>query len=47
MTCSDEGRGRSRRPGADDRVWSSTGRVLSGQTIERSGDTMCSLHRAR
>jgi hypothetical protein len=24
-----------------------TGRVLGGQTIERSGDTMCDLHRAR
>jgi hypothetical protein len=24
-----------------------TGRVLSGQTIEKSGDAMCDLHRAR
>jgi hypothetical protein len=24
-----------------------TGRVLSGWTIERSGDTVCGLHRAR
>jgi hypothetical protein len=24
-----------------------TGRVLSGRAIERSGDTMCDLHRAR
>jgi hypothetical protein len=24
-----------------------TGRVLGGQTIERSGDAMCDLHRAR
>jgi hypothetical protein len=24
-----------------------TGRVLSGRTIERSGDTVCGLHRAR
>jgi hypothetical protein len=24
-----------------------TGRVLGGRTIERSGDTMCSLHRGR
>jgi hypothetical protein len=24
-----------------------TGRVLSGQAIERSGDVVCSLHRAR
>jgi hypothetical protein len=24
-----------------------TGRVLGGRAIERSGDTMCDLHRAR
>jgi hypothetical protein len=24
-----------------------TGRVLGGRTIERSGDTVCGLHRAR
>jgi hypothetical protein len=24
-----------------------TGRVLSGQTIRRSGDALCGLHRAR
>jgi hypothetical protein len=24
-----------------------TGRVLSGRTIERSGDAVCGLHRAR
>jgi hypothetical protein len=24
-----------------------TGQVLGGRTIERSGDTMCDLHRAR
>jgi hypothetical protein len=24
-----------------------TGRVLGGQTIERSGDVVCGLHRAR
>jgi hypothetical protein len=24
-----------------------TGRVLGGRTIERSGDAVCSLHRAR
>jgi hypothetical protein len=35
MVGSDEDRGRSRRPGVEDRGWSSTGRVLSGQTIER------------
>jgi hypothetical protein len=30
MACSDEDRGRSRRPGVEDRGWSSTGRVLGG-----------------
>jgi hypothetical protein len=44
---SDEDRGRSGRPGVEDRGWSSTGRVLGGRAIERSGDTMCGLHRAR
>jgi hypothetical protein len=38
---------RSRRLGVEDRGWSSTGRVLSGQTIERSGDAMCGLHHAQ
>jgi hypothetical protein len=27
--------------------WSSTGRVLSGQMIERLGDDVCSLHHAQ
>jgi hypothetical protein len=47
MTDSDEDRGKSRRPGVEDRGWSSTGRVLSGQTIRRSGDAVGGLHRAR
>jgi hypothetical protein len=47
MTGNDEDRGRSRRLGAEDRGWSSTGRVLGGQTIERSGDTVCGLHHAQ
>jgi hypothetical protein len=47
MTGRDKDRGRSRRPGAEDRGWSGTGRVLSGRTIERSGDAVCGLHRAR
>jgi hypothetical protein len=47
MADSDKERGRSRRPGAEDRRCSSTGRVLDGQTIERLGDAMCGLHRAR
>jgi hypothetical protein len=47
MAGSDEDHGRSRRPGAEDRGWSSTGQVLSGRTIERSGDAVCDLHRTR
>jgi hypothetical protein len=46
MTDSDEDRGRGRRLHAQDRGWSSMGRVLGGQTIERSSDTVCGLHRA-
>jgi hypothetical protein len=47
MPDSDEDRARSRRHGAEDRRWSSTGRVLDGRTIERLGDAVCGLHRAR
>jgi hypothetical protein len=47
MAGSDENHDRSRRPGAKDRGWSSTGRVLDGRAIGRSGDTVCGLHRAR
>jgi hypothetical protein len=46
MVGSDEDRGRSRRPVAEGRRWSSTGRVLSGQAIERSCDVMCGQHHA-
>jgi hypothetical protein len=46
MAGSDEDRGRSMRLGAEDRGWSSTGRVLSGRVIERPGDAVCILHRA-
>jgi hypothetical protein len=46
MAGSDENLGRSRRPGAEDWGWSSTGQVLGGRMIERSGDVVCSLHRA-
>jgi hypothetical protein len=46
MAGSDEYRGRSRRPASEDRGWSGTGQILDGQTIERSGDAMCGLHRA-
>jgi hypothetical protein len=41
---SDEDRSRSRRPGAEDRGWSSTSRVLGG--IRRSSDSVCGLYRA-
>jgi hypothetical protein len=47
MGGSDEDRGRSRRPGADDRGWSSIGRVLGGRMVERSNDVVCSLYRAQ
>jgi hypothetical protein len=47
MVSSDEDHGRSRRPSAEDRGWSSTGRVLGGRMIERSGDAMCGLHCAQ
>jgi hypothetical protein len=47
MLGSNEDRGRSRRIGAEDRGWSNTGWVLGGWMIERSGDAMCDLHRAR
>jgi hypothetical protein len=46
MTSSDEDLGRSRRPSVEYRGWSSTGRVLSGRAIRRSGDTVCGLHDA-
>jgi hypothetical protein len=47
MTGSDQVRGRSRRLDADDRGWSSTGRVLDDRMIERLGDVVCSLYRAQ
>jgi hypothetical protein len=47
MAGSDEDLGRSRRPDADDQGWSSTGQVLSGQTIGRSGDAVCGLYHAQ
>jgi hypothetical protein len=45
MVVSDEDLGRSMRHGTEDRRWSSTGRVLSGRTIGRSGDTVCGMYR--
>jgi hypothetical protein len=47
MAGSDEDHGRSRRPGAEDRGWSGTCRVLVGRTIKWSGDAVRGLHRAR
>jgi hypothetical protein len=47
MVSSDEDRGRSRRPSAEDHGWSDTSQILDGRTIKRSGDTVCSLHHAR
>jgi hypothetical protein len=47
MEGSNEDRGRSRRLGAKDQAWSSIGQILGGQTIERSGDTVCGLHHAQ
>jgi hypothetical protein len=47
MAGSNEDIGRSRRPGAEDRGWSSTGRILDGRMIERSDDAVCGLHRAQ
>jgi hypothetical protein len=46
MAGSGEDHGRSRRPGAENRRWSGIGRLLGGQTIERSGDAVCGLYRA-
>jgi hypothetical protein len=46
MTCNDDDRDRSRRPGAED--WDDhTCRIRSGRAIERSGGAVCGLHRAR
>jgi hypothetical protein len=42
MAGSDEVRGRSRRPGAEDRD-GRTCRVLGGRMIKRSDDAVCSL----
>jgi hypothetical protein len=46
MAGSNEDLGRSRRPGAKDRGWSSTGQVLDGRTIGMLDDVVCGLHRA-
>jgi hypothetical protein len=46
MTCSDEDRDSSRRPGAEDQGWSHRS-GFGGRAVERSGDAVCCLHRAR
>jgi hypothetical protein len=46
MAGSDDDRGRSKRPGTEDRD-GRTGRVLGGWTMERSDDTVCGLHHTR
>jgi hypothetical protein len=47
MVGSDENHGKSRRLGAEEWGWSSTGWVLDGRTIRRSGDAVCGLHHAQ
>jgi hypothetical protein len=47
MAGSDEDLARSRRPGLEDKGWSSTSQILIDRTIGRSGDTVCGLHRAQ
>jgi hypothetical protein len=44
MAGSDKDCGRNRRSGVEDRGWLSTGRVLGGRAIGRSGDAVCGLH---
>jgi hypothetical protein len=47
MVGNNEDQGRSRRLGAEDQGWSSTGRILDGYTIKKLGDTVCGLHHAQ
>jgi hypothetical protein len=46
MVGSDEDHGKSRRPGIENRGWSSTGRVLGGRMIEGSVMlfAVCTMH---
>jgi hypothetical protein len=44
---SDKDHGRTRRPDAENRGWSSIVQVLGGRAIRRLGDVVCGLHRAR
>jgi hypothetical protein len=47
MVGSDEDLGRSMRPGAEDRGWSSTCRILGGRMIRRLDDDVCGLYRTQ
>jgi hypothetical protein len=47
MADNDEDQSRSRRLSAEEQGWSSTGRVLGGRKIERSGNDVCGLQRAQ
>jgi hypothetical protein len=47
MAGSDEDRGRSRRLGAEEQGWSSTGRIIDGRTIKRLGDAVYGLYHAQ
>jgi hypothetical protein len=47
MAGSDDDLVKSRRSDAEDQGWSSTDRVLDGQTIGRSSDAVCGLYRAQ
>jgi hypothetical protein len=46
MVGSDEDHDRGRRPSAEDLGWSSTGRLLGGRMIKRSGDAVSDLYHA-
>jgi hypothetical protein len=47
MADSDEDRGRSRRLGAEEQGWSSTGQIIDGRTIKRLGDAVYGLYHAQ
>jgi hypothetical protein len=47
MAGSDDDLGRSKRPGTEDRGWSSTGRVLSGRMIKKLSNAVFGLDRAQ
>jgi hypothetical protein len=47
MMDNNEDLGKSRRPGAEDRGWSSIGRVVGGRPIGNLGDIVCGLYRVQ